>query len=376
MEMHSPIGASSMYRWKNCPGSVNLCKGIRSVSSSYAEEGTRAHELAAKILNGADPNQVSDNAEMLQAVVVYTDAVFQEKRNLDYSYTGNLFLVEHGFKLTQIHEQAYGTADCVIYDVKRKKLTVFDYKHGAGISVEVEENDQLLYYALGAMLSLNLSPKTVEIKIVQPRCPHPEGVIRSYQFEGIRILDFYSDLELAVARTQQPNAELRSGGWCRFCPGAGVCPEIRSTAQLTAKKVFAPTQAYDPQDLSETLEKLPLMEAFITQVREFAYAEAMRGRVPPGYKLVKKRPTRKWLDQPYVVPMISKLVGPEAFEEPKMKSPAQMEKFLEKQKAKDVIKQIKAFILTESSGLKLARLDEPGEPIMLDAKSVFEKLTE
>ena len=372
IELHSPIGASSMYRWKNCPGSVNLCKGIRSISSSYAEEGTRAHELAAKILNGADPNQVSDNAEMLQSVIFYTDAVFQEKRNLDYSYNGNLFLVEHGFKLTQIHEQAFGTADCVIYDVKRKKLTVFDYKHGAGISVEVEENDQLLYYALGAMLSLNLSPKTVEIKIVQPRCPHPDGVIRSYQFEGVRILDFYSDLELAVARTQKPNAQLRAGTWCRFCPGAGVCPEIRSNAQLTAKKVFQENTLYDPQDLSDTLEKLPQMEAFISAVREFAYTEAMRGRLPPGWKLVQKRPTRKWIDENAAYTAVVSTVGEKALEPQSLLSPAKLEKVIGQ---KEMLA-FKNLIENKSSGFKLAKVDEPGEPIMLDAKSVFEKLTE
>ena len=47
---HSKIGASSMYRWSKCPGSVRLCEGIKSVSSVYADEGTRAHELAASLL--------------------------------------------------------------------------------------------------------------------------------------------------------------------------------------------------------------------------------------------------------------------------------------------------------------------------------------
>ena len=43
-----------MYRWATCPGSVRLSKGIPNRSSKYAQEGTDAHEWAAKILDGKD----------------------------------------------------------------------------------------------------------------------------------------------------------------------------------------------------------------------------------------------------------------------------------------------------------------------------------
>ena len=41
-----------MYRWATCPGSVRLSKGIPNRSSKYAQEGTDAHEWAAKLATG------------------------------------------------------------------------------------------------------------------------------------------------------------------------------------------------------------------------------------------------------------------------------------------------------------------------------------
>jgi hypothetical protein len=74
MSGHSRIGASSMHRWATCPGSVRLSKDMPNISSSYAEEGTRAHELAELILTGKDvPGDV--DPEMLEAVMVYVDAI-------------------------------------------------------------------------------------------------------------------------------------------------------------------------------------------------------------------------------------------------------------------------------------------------------------
>ncbi|MCH8328897.1 MAG: DUF2800 domain-containing protein, partial [Nanoarchaeota archaeon] len=51
--IHSKIGASSMYRWSNCPGSVKLSEGMTSESSIYAIEGTAAHEVVGLALERA-----------------------------------------------------------------------------------------------------------------------------------------------------------------------------------------------------------------------------------------------------------------------------------------------------------------------------------
>ena len=378
MACHSKIGASSMYRWANCPASVKLSEHMPSSESSYALEGTRAHELASYyLLNDKWPNDLhmQDNAEMIEAVQVYVDSVYQDRRALDSTYNGNLFLVEHGFSLKEIDPEAYGTADCVIYDAKKKHLIVYDFKYGAGISVEVTNNEQLMYYALGAILSLpQIRVSKVILKIVQPRCPHPEGMIREWAFSSIETLDFYAEVELAIKKTKDPNAPINPGKWCRFCPAAPVCPKLTENALTFAKEIFTPVpDKYDPKKLSEMLDKLEVIEDHAKKVREFAYAEAIRGRCPPGYKLVEKRATRKWRPELLIEQILEKMGvdSLEMYETPKLKSPAQIEKLIKKED-KEKLKEI---VVAESSGFKLVHEAEPGEPIKLGAKDLFTEVT-
>ncbi len=369
---HSRIGASSYKRWKNCPGSVNLSVGIPQSSSSYADEGTKAHEAASYYLEKQMWPEWAET-EMIEAVEVYTNAVLADKAQCDWTKHGNLFLVEHGFDLSQIHRDAWGTSDCVIYNVKQKLLIVYDYKHGAGISVDVNDNEQLIYYALGALLSTGVPCEDIHIKIVQPRCPHPDGAVRVHKFKSVDIIDFAADLERDAKATDDPKAPLNPGDWCRFCPAAAVCPALGKKAMVLAKTIFKPSVAYDPQVLADTLEKLPMVEGFISQVREFAYAEAMKGRVPPGYKLVEKRATRKWKEVEGIGKFLSKVLDTKAlktcFTEPVLRSPAQIEKIVGKAHAE----KLDTFIIAESSGYKLAHNSDPGTPIMLDAKSIFDE---
>ena len=50
-------------------------------------------------------------------------------------------------------------------------------------------------------------------------------------------------------------------------------------------------------ELAKALENASILETWCRRVKEFAHAEAEHGRVPPGWKLVAKRATRKWKDE-------------------------------------------------------------------------------
>lgn len=369
---HSPVGASSRYRWRNCPGSVNLCKKLPpATASSYAEEGTKAHEVAAYYLENQRWPDHADS-EMIEHLSVYTDAVLETWASVDQKTKGNLILIEHGFDLSQLHKDAWGTADCVIYDAKLKTLYVWDLKYGSGILVDAEDNEQLIYYAVGAFLSLDLPCERVILKIAQPRIEHAEGFIRSHSFNAEKLLEAAWEIEQEIKLTDDPNAPLVAGSWCRFCPALGTpCPEAAKNSMTVAKKIFSPTSDYDPKVLADTLDKLPMLDAFVSQVREFAYGEALKGRVPPGYKLVNKRATRKWIPDAKVGKFLSKVLKSDklksCYTEPSLKSPAQIEKILPKAQHE----KLSEFVVAESSGQKLVHISEPGEPILLDAKSVF-----
>lgn len=384
---HSKLGASSMHRWSACPGSVRLSAGLESTSSFYAAEGTVAHEIAAEALvrecdTGTfvgldyqqDGHEILVTEEMCEAVQVYLDAVRADAVGEDYA-NPPIRLVEHKFHLKELHPDLFGTADCVQVWPAKKLMRVYDYKHGAGVAVDVDNNVQLKYYALGALLSYKKPIAEVELVIVQPRCPHEGGQVRRYRFKAVELLDFEADLMDAVRRTEDPNAPLHLGDHCHWCPAAALCPEAKSRAQEAAKMEFSNTTPYDPKVLADTLAILPAIEGWAKTVREFAYGEAQHGRTPPGYKLVDKRPTRKWNVDDHTVERELSTIGlaeSDIYAPRELQSPAQVEKVIGKAKKNaDKLAVVESICQRVSSGTKLVPDSEPGEPVKRSAQEDF-----
>lgn len=388
-QAHSRIGASSMYRWAACPGSVKLSAGIEQKSSVYAEEGSDAHALAADALKRNTPlpkylglkieaegRTFTVDKEMLDAVTVYVDHV----RALS-AHSGAITLIEQRFDLSSVHPGCFGTGDAVVYWPDQGLLHVVDYKHGAGLPVKVKDNPQLHYYALGALLGSDFRPRMVRMTIVQPRCDHPDGPVRSADIDAIDLLDFRSDLKKYAAATEAPDAPLVSGDHCRFCPAAPTCPQLHGQAQEAARMEFASVAdsaavPIDGDKLAKALGMIPALKAWIKRVDETAYAEAEAGRCPPGYKLVEKRATRDWRDQGAAIEFLQKQgFKDEIIFEPRvLLSPAKLEK-IEGLKPKTVkgtkSGPLDAFTVRESSGHTLVPADDPRPPVKLAAKDEF-----
>ncbi len=372
LPVHSKLGASQYDRWGKslggCPGSVKLCEGVEKASSVYAEEGTEAHTLAYSILSGQPHATATD--EMQNAVNVYVDYV---DSSASANQPGVVRMLEQRFDLSKYYPNLYGTADAVIYWEASKKLRVIDYKHGAGVPVEAEENAQLMYYGLGAMTSLNRPVRSIELVIVQPRCFHPDGPIRAWTTTPGRLIDFAADLIDDAIATEDPNAPLNPGDHCRWCAAKPNCPALKSKALALAAQQFTSITNYDPKELGKTLSMLSVMETWIKGVREFAYREAESGRPPPGWKLVDKRANRKWRDD-VNQDNLARNLGLKAPEivDTKLKSPAQVEKMLSKE-GKAVFHQ---FVIQESSGKTLVEMADKRPSVKERAVEEFDDIFE
>lgn len=366
-EAHSRIGASSMHRWAKCPGSVKLSVGIPSTTSVYAQEGTTAHDIAAKFLQDTiTPGAVAAMSdEMANAIATYIEVVMRSK-NADAK---NELLVETKFDLSSIHPGLFGTADAIVYHPKKKLLEVFDFKYGAGIQVDVEENEQLMYYGLGALIQTGYPAETIELVISQPRVSLEE---KRWSFDAIDILDFAADLKVAAEATEKENAPLVPGEHCRFCPAAATkCPKLREISFQTAQMEFKPTLSYDPQKLSKALNMIDTMKAWIKATEDFAESEALQGRVPPGFKLVEKRATRKWTNEQEAVEIAKKLkMEKDIWEEPSIKSVAAMEKFT----GKKLFKEFESLVSKESSGVTLVPESDKRPPAKIEATEEFKRI--
>ena len=382
--VHSKVGASVAERFFNCPGSVRLCATVPNPPTVYAAEGTVAHDVGSGVLLSKsvpvigmevrqDGFRIKVTDEMMDAVDVYVNHV----RALCDSDEFITMLVEHEFHLAHIHPDLYGTADCVIWKPKSRVLHVIDYKHGAGKPVSVKGNKQLRYYALGALLSLGFNAHEVTARIVQPRCEYEGGAIRSETFAAFDLIEWAADLLAAVKATEDPKAPLVPGDHCRgtFCPAAAICPALAERALAVARTEFSPVVPYDPQKLKFALDSRDALKAFIKALDEFAYAEAMAGRLPAevGYKLVEKRAIRQWKDPSAVATHIdialngAKLRG--CYTEPELKSPAQVEKIVGKKTFTAIEKD---HVIKVSSGMTLAPVDDPRPAVrILDAAAEF-----
>lgn len=367
---HSKIGASSASRWMNCPGSVRLCENTVRRSSEYADEGTAAHALAEMCLKKAfeindgkirpqdaraQIGQIVEGQpvteDMAEAVNVYLNEVYS-----DYQ-PGDEQEFEVRFSLNNLHTGLFGTADRVRYRPSTKTLRITDYKHGAGVPVEVDDNAQLLYYGLGGALRMhNRGISKIEIQILQPRCPHADGPIRTAVYDAIDVMDFAADLKEAAIRTEDPNAPLKPGKWCRWCAAAGFCPAIAKQAIETASTEFGAGIEYDPGELSEAMAKAPMIRQWLKSMDEFAYSEAQAGRIPPGWKIVEKRGSRKWRDDKQALTALKQagLTEVQIFETPELKSVPSIEKIYGKKN----MSELEELIVTESSGTTLAPLSD------------------
>jgi len=349
---HARLSPSASKIWMSCPGQPRLSEGVENRSSSYAEEGTAAHEVgaaafvqkqdAAEYVGRRTSNGWVVTAEMAEAVQVYLDAIRAEVQDGDDTD------IEQRLKYS---DDLWGTADFVRYRPSTGELLVADYKHGAGVPVEVENNPQALIYGLMKAKHLaNRGISTVTLMIVQPRCQHHDGPIRRWSFDGVELLDFEDKVLDAIAATKKADAPLNPGDHCRWCPAKAICPALKAQALETAKQDFAPGIAYDPKELAAALDRIPLLESWIKATREFAYEEAVAGRTPAGFKLVEKRATRKWRDEAQAAEALELVLKADEIYEPRsLLSPAKIEKLLGK-RGKD---QISGLTIAESSGLTL-----------------------
>src|SRR5581483_811858 len=252
---------------------------------------------------GDDDTRFVVDEEMVEGVQLYLDHVraFMNRGDCEID-------VEQRLDMTHIHPECFGTGDTVLYDINAEWLHVFDLKYGKGVAVDVKENPQLFTYGSGAVRRYHNRPlKGVTLHVIQPRCPHKDGPIRSYEADMLELLEFEDRLAEAAKATEAPDAPLHAGEWCKFCPALPTCPKARERSMQAALAEFAPqdgapilmnpAQLTDEQ-LADVLHEADFLLTWVKAVQVYAHEQAVAGRVPPGFKLVPKRALRKWKGEP------------------------------------------------------------------------------
>ena len=355
MANHSKVvGGSTAKRVIGCPGSVALCATMPpKPSSKYADEGTLLHDAIAQIL-------VKNVKPELLLGMTYQDQVLTQDLidNKLHIALNLLTEVDPNFEMEYAVETDVGFGDflpdvfgsCDLLGRIGGRAIVLDWKFGDGVSVGVEENEQLLFYAAAAMRTPSVSwvfdgAKEIECVIIQP------PMIRRWVTTVERVKQFELQLLQAVKASQKTDAPIAVGEHCRWCSAKPVCPKITGAVD---RAINLQLDQLDADKIGGYLANCDLLEQWITDLRALAHQMLEADVLVPGWKLVNKRATRQWANEAVVDDVLSKVIPQDELYISKIISPAQAEKVLKKlgEKLPDDL------VVAVSSGSTLAREDD------------------
>lgn len=328
---HALYSASSANRWMKCYGSIQRAAGMPTgIASSYAMDGEEAHELLeyalthqywsayeAKIMSGLEWEHRHDGEESrLESV---QDALDHIQDLIDaYQPDLTVYLETRFIFPTNENDDAGGTSDVTIFIPGLDIMVIADYKHGSGVAVDVVENPQLLFYAVGSRQELRRanmcnSGKTLyRMMILQPRGFHKDGAMREWTCNDDRLDKFIGEVNFAIRKTKEQIPEIVPGKYCRWCPAVSACPEAenhRMRAILPTyvdmdglrKTGLPPVLGLSVERIAEILTMRDMVEEWLEAVAKQAVAMARSGVAIPNKKLVMAQARSKWNGEPRVL---------------------------------------------------------------------------
>lgn len=366
-------------------------------SSTYADEGTAAHELAARVLrddtmpenyighkitvNGRD-YEVTE--EFAAYVAVYVDDV----RN---RAAGGHVLVEQKVDLQEwLGEGQFGTSDAIIAMPIEERVTIDDLKFGRGErvyawtaanekslftvsqyrpelgdSIEVEPNFQLMLYGLGSLPLVELlmdKIKYVTLVITQPRVDSiseltitMQDMARFAQFVKGRIDDCGQAMILAPNSSEHMFYLNPGEKQCRWCKAKAVCKKLAAFVADEVKMDFddvagdgspkRPAVPMGTEEVARAYAALPLISVWMGAVSSEVHRLVGEGEQVIGVDgkpmkfVAGKEGNRAWINEKDAeAALTGQLPADKAYAPRKIISPSQAAKLLDKKATKEAWK--------------------------------------
>ena len=344
---HALLSASGAHRWLSCTPSAKLEEQFPDSTSTYAEEGTLAHELCEIKVNKAllgMPTKTYNSTlkkikgndlyqtEMDKYTDEYLDYILEKVHSFDSPPT---VIVEKKVDFSSYVPEGFGTADCII--LGDGELHIVDFKYGKGVEVSAEYNPQMMLYALGAYLeySFLFQIEAVKMTIVQPRI----GNISEYSMLVEELLEW---AELIVKPKAQMawlgNGDYTAGEHCKFCRARASCRERARKNLETENFELKKGPLLSPDEIGEALKKAIDLAKWAEDLKEYALAESLKGNDIPGWKAVEGRGNRNFTDNDLAIKKLKEAgIAEELLYERKQYTLAQIEKMVGTKEFKKIV---------------------------------------
>lgn len=349
---HALLSASSASRWLQCPPSARQEELLPDTTSSFAKEGTVAHEVcdillkkelklivsgtATRNLNKLKKDELY-SSEMLDNANDYVGYVAEKIKSDEATV-----LIEEKLDFSAYVPEGFGTGDCII--IQDNVLTIIDYKYGKGVRVEAEYNPQMMLYALGAidMFGYIYDFDMVEMCIYQPRIDN----ISEFTMTVADLLDWGNEKVVPVAKLAfNGDGEYKPGDHCRFCKIRNKCAHLAEYCMETVASKFGDeTGKLDhdlltADDIAMIVGRIKTVQSWLRDVENYAINGILHEEFKvPGYKVVEGRSNRVYSDPDKVADTLVDNGYPEStIYEKKLLGITAMEKAVGKKKFNEIV---------------------------------------
>lgn len=389
----SPSAAS---RWLTCTASPRFIMEnehrIGSTDTVWNVEGDMAHAVANAVLLGREIPKTSRDK------VIPKDKL---PEMLKHAKGFKEFVDEPGIE--SLHSELKvalwymparsGYVDAAVIGSNRGvSVRIIDLKYGQGVAVGAEENEQMAIYARSWVEQMNsrysVFPEEIfELAIYQPRIREGEK-ISIWRLTWAELKEFTDNIErIAKKIIAGVDEEFRpSPEACRFCPmkkpaKGPPCPAYTEWtgagqaivfSDVNPREVMTDLRQFDEQTLRRIAANRNKIKTFVDDVYKAFYGEAVSGKIPEGFKLVRGKGSRSWDDPQKAADFLELMFGDEAQTEPKLKTPKAIEDMMKAHgmKPSGLMPYIKKF----EGGVLLVPVEDPRESITVSPADVFQNL--
>lgn len=337
---HSTYSASGAHRWMRCTPSAQLEQQFPSEASTYADEGTAAHDLAEHKLKKAlkmrsnKPTSPYHSAELDEMTDIYAEYCLSLILKAKENCPDLQILIEQKLDFSDYLPKGFGTGDLVV--VGSGTLHVVDLKYGRGVVVSAQKNPQMMLYALGALslFGMLFDIEKISMTIIQPRVDN----FSTYEISVDELISWAEEeLKPKAILASTGGGEFCAGDHCRFCRARNQCRARAAKNMQLLKYEFQNPDLLTDDEISEIIGLAEELAKWASDVYTYATALAINeDRQWDGFKLVEGRTRRKYSDEAAVAET-AKAAGYTDIFKQTLVTITEMEKLMGKKKFREIL---------------------------------------